>query len=284
MATTAMTLREQIKRDFDLDLPIGSGSASGRDDPLVILASDPHDVALTEMLLLRCFGEVFDKLWRVRARIAMDGPWRNVEQLKVVTKQLTATEVITEEVNYYFDVSALIAGAGAGPHDLRHALLPGYVDSATGILFPYEIGWLHLDKGIDNEPAHPGLGCTISYSALNITATVYLYSKNIERFPDGFDLNFLASEFSAAASDVLRFTPDVCSESDRTLAVSKGGIRYLRQDFEIGAQRSILALTVASRSYVKLRATWSAEPLFDEIGDEFIDAVFELALGRARSH
>jgi hypothetical protein len=91
MATDETALREQIKCDFGFDLPIGSGSASSRDDPLVILASDPHDVALTEMLLLRCFGEVFEKLWRVRARVAMEGRWRHVEQVKVETKRLTST-------------------------------------------------------------------------------------------------------------------------------------------------------------------------------------------------
>jgi hypothetical protein len=283
MATAAMTLREQIKRDFGLDLPIGSGSASSRDDPLVILASDPHDVALTEVLLLRCFGEVFDKLWRVRARVAIEGR-RKVEQVKVETKQLTATEVITEESNHYFDVSALIAGKDASPYDPRHAFEPGYVDPATGILFPYEIGWMHLDKVIENEPAHPGLGRTISYSAPNIKATVYVYSRNIARFPDEFDPNFLAPEFSAAASDVLQFKSDPCSAGDRTLAMTKSGTRYLRQVFEIGAQRSILALTVAGRNFVKLRATWLAEPLFDEIGSEFIDGVFEFASKRARSH
>jgi hypothetical protein len=279
MATNETALREQIKRDFGLDLPIGSGSASSRDDPLVILASDPHDVALTEMLLLRCFGEVFEKLWRVRARVAMDGRWRHVEQVKVATKQLTSTEVVTEETNHYFDVSALIAGQDAGPHDPRQAFTPGYVDPATGILFPYEIGWMHLDKAVENEPAHPGLGLTISYSALSIQASVYIYSRNIKPFPEMFDFDFVAPEFDAAASDLLGFNSDMRSADDRTLAVSKGGTSYLRQDFEIGAHRSVLALTTARRSYVKQRLTWLAEPLFDEIGNEFIDAVFDLASG-----
>jgi hypothetical protein len=284
MATDETALREQIKRDFGLDLPIGSGSASSRDNPLVILASDPHDVALTEMPLLRCFGDVFEKLWRVRARVAMEGRWRNVEQVKVETKQLTSTEVVTEETNYYFDVSALIAGKDAGPHDPRQAFTPGYVDPATGILFPYEIGWMHLDKAVDNEPAHPGLGLTISYSALNIQASVYVYSKNIEPFPEMFDLNFVTPEFDAGASDLLGFNSDVRSADDRTLTVSRGGTSYLRQAFEIGARQSVLALTAARRSYVKLRGTWLAEPLFDEIGNEFIDAVFDLATTASRPH
>jgi hypothetical protein len=277
MATDETALREQIKRDFGFDLPIGSGSASSRDDPLVILASDPHEVALTEMLLLRCFGEVFEKLWRVRARVAMEGRWRHVEQVKVETKQLTATEVVTEETNHYFDVSALIAGKDAGSHDLRQAFMPYYVDPATGILFPYEIGWMHFDKAVENEAAHPGLGLTISYAALNIQASVYVYSRNIEPFPAMFDLDFVSAEFDAAASDLLGFNSDGRSADDRTLAVSGGGTSYLWQAFEIGAHQSALALTTARRNYVKLRMTWLAEPLFDEVASEFIDAVFDLA-------
>jgi hypothetical protein len=277
MATDETALREQIKRDFGFDLPIGSGSASSRDDPLVILASDPHDVALTEMLLLRCFGEVFEKLWRVRARVAMEGRWRHVEQVKVETKRLTSTEVVTEETNHYFDVSALIAGKDAGAHDQRQAFMPGYVDPATGILFPYEIGWMHLDKAVENESAHPGLGLTISYTALNITASVYVYSRNIKPFPEMFDLDFVSAEFDAAASDLPGFNSSVRSADDRALAVSRGGTSYLWRAFEIGAHQSVLALTTARRNYVKLRMTWLAEPLFDEVASEFIDAVFDLA-------
>ena len=74
MATDETALREQIKCDFGFDLPIGSGSASSRDDPLVILASDPRDVALTEMLLLRCFG----KCSKNCGAFAQGSPWKDV--------------------------------------------------------------------------------------------------------------------------------------------------------------------------------------------------------------
>lgn len=195
--------------------------------------------------------------------------------MKVETKRLTSTEVVTEETNHYFDVSAL-RSKDAGAHDQRQAVMPGYVDPATGILFPYEIGWMHLDKVVENESAHPGLGLTISYTALNITASVYVYSRNIKPFPEMFDLEFLSAEFDAA-SDLPGFNPGVRLADDRTLAVSSGGTSYLWQAFEIGAHQSVLALTTARRNYVKLRMTWLAEPLFDEVANEFIDAVFDLA-------
>jgi hypothetical protein len=174
-------------------------------------------------------------------------------------------------------VSALIAGKDAGAHDQRQAFMPGYVDPATGIFFPYEIGWTHLDKVVENESAHPGLGLTISYTALNITASVYVYSRNIKPFPEMFDLDFVSAEFDAAASDLPGFNSSVRSADDRALAVSRGGTSYLWRAFEIGAHQSVLALTTARRNYVKLRMTWLAEPLFDEVASEFIDAVFDLA-------
>jgi hypothetical protein len=269
------SLREQIMRDFGLDLPIGSGSGSRREDPLVISTSNPHDVVLTEMLLLRCLGKVFDKLWRVRARAVMDGQWGNLEQVKVETKQLTATEIITETVNHYFDVSALLANEDIRYHEARQ--VPGHFDQSTGIFFPYEIGWMHFDGAVSNEPTHQGLGQTIAYSAPRITGSIYLYHGNVDPFPDEFDPVFLASEFDASASDILAFSRDAKAAGDRMIARTESGTRYLRQEFEIGPEHSVLALTVARRRYLKTRATWLAEPLFYDIGHEFIDMVFDLA-------
>jgi hypothetical protein len=267
--------REQIMRDFGLDLPIGSGSGSSRGDPLVILTANPDDAVLTEMLLLRCVGKVFDKLWRVRARSVMDGQWRNLEQVRVETKQLTATQIITETVNHYFDVSALLANKEVSSHEARQ--VPGYFDRSTGIFFPYEIGWLHFDREVSNEPAHPGLGQTISYSAPQIAGSICLYSGNVGPFPDEFDPVFLAPEFDTSASDILGLSPDAKAAGDGMIASTESGTRYLRQDFEIGPEHSVLALTVARRRYLKTRVTWLAEPLFYDIGNEFIDTVFDLA-------
>jgi hypothetical protein len=267
--------REQIMRDFGLDLPIGSGSGSSREDPLVILTSNPDEVVLTEMLLLGCVGKVFDKLWRVRARSIMDGRWCNLEQVKIETKQLTATQIISEAVNYYFDVSALLANKDVRPLAARGE--PGYFDRSAEIFFPYEVGWMHFDRAVSNEPAHQGLGQTIAYSAPQITGSIYLYSGDVDSFPDKFDPVFLASEFDAAASDILGPSPDAKTAGDCMIASTEAGTRYLRQDFEIGPEHSVLALTVARGRYLKARVTWLAEPLFYDIGNEFIETVFELA-------
>jgi hypothetical protein len=272
------TLRQQLRKDFGLDLPIGSGFGSSREDPIVILVSDPIAVAWIEMLLLNCAGKVLGRLWRVLARNSMDGEWHNIEQLQLETVDLTSTEIITQQVNFYFDVTELMTNRGPAANSQgRSSRLIAYVDAATGILFPYEVGWMHFEGAMASDPSDPGLGQTVVYKALNMNASVYIYGRNIVHFPERFDTDFLAPEFAAAAADVSRFNSDVRTVEDQRLARSKNGTSYIRQDFEIGGDRSVLALTVARRNYVKMRVTWLAEPLFDNIGDEFIDAVVDLA-------
>jgi hypothetical protein len=273
-----MTLRQQLRKDFGLDLPIGSGFGSSREDPVVILASDPMAVAWIEMLLLNCAGKVLGRLWRVSGRNSMSREWRHIEQLQLETIELTSTEIITQQVNFYFDVTALMThpGPAANSQGLPSRLI-AYVDAATRIAFPYEIGWMHFEGAMASDPTDPGLGQTIEYKALNMKASVYIYGRNIIDFPERFDTDFLAPEFAAAAADISRFNSDVCTVEDQRLARSKNGTSYIRQDFEISGDRSVLALTVAHRNYLKMRVTWLAEPLFDNIGDEFIDAVVDLA-------
>ncbi len=274
---TDETFHERLKRDFGLDLPIGPGSGSSRDDPLVILASDPHTVALTQMLVLRCLGVALERLWRIVGRVPMKGEWANIDQVKIEAKNLTATEIITDQVNHYFDVAELVVNGRAASEQNRETLCPlGYFDPKSGIALPYEIGWFHYHDTIANEPNYPGLGDSIRFMALNSTASLYVYDRNARNIPERFDADFLHGEFAAAASDVFQFDSSASSAGDRRQTASRLGAPYLRQDFKIGAERSVLALTAARRRYVKLRITWSAEPLFDEIGNEFIDAFFDL--------
>jgi hypothetical protein len=272
------TLRQQLRKDFGLDLPIGSGFGSSREDPVVILASDPMAVAWIEMTLLNCAGKALGRLWRVLGRNSLDGEWRNIEQLQLETIELTSIEIITQQVNSYFDVTAMMANPGPAQNGQgRPSRLIAYVDPASRIAFPYEIGWMHFEGAMASDAADPGLGQMIEYKALNMKASVYIYDRNMVHFPERFDTDFLAPEFDAAASDVFQFNSDVKAVEGQRLARNKNGTSYIRQDFQIGSDRSVLALTVARRNYVKMRATWLAEPLFDDIGDEFIEAVVDLA-------
>lgn len=244
---------------------------------MTILASDPHEAAIAQMLVLRCLGIALERLWRVRSRNSVDGHGRNIERVAIETKSLTPTEIITEQVNHYFDLAAVAASNGRAQDSGRSRNWPvGFVDAGSGIVFPYEVGWMHFDEAIANEPSYPGLGQTIQYAALGSKASIYVHDKNIVDFPQSFDPEFLAPEFDAAASDIFEYNANARSAGDRTLIMSSGRISYLRQDFEIDAGRSVLALTNARGKFFKIRATWTSEPFFDDIGNEFVDAVFDL--------
>jgi hypothetical protein len=113
--------------------------------------------------------------------------------------------------------------------------------------------------------------------------SVYIYDRNITRFPGRFDAEFLLPEFCAAAFDAEHHSK-MRSLQNRRVIATQTGTSYMRQDFDIGSNRSVLAMTVARQNYVKLRVTWLAEPVFNDIGNEFIDAVVDLASRHSSVH
>jgi hypothetical protein len=277
MQTDPPSWREQIRRDFGLDLPVGKGGTGRRDDALVILAADPHVVAMTQMLVLRCAGMALGRSWRVRRRTPLDAPWSDVDQVQIEIVELTDEQIVTTLINCYFDVGAM-ARATPDLGEERRLLAPAaYIDRPSGIVFPYQLGWLHFDEVEDYAPARPDLGRLLGYTSPCVIGSVYVYDKGIGRFPATFDAGFLAPEFDTAVSEVMQVRDNVVLSGGRTVERSTGGIAYLRQDFTIGEDLlSALALAAAGGHYVKVRSTWRREMPFDDIGNEFIDAVYDL--------
>ena len=52
-----LSLKDFLKRDFDYDLKILGGFGQSASDPIVVMASNAADAALTEMLVLRGIGK-----------------------------------------------------------------------------------------------------------------------------------------------------------------------------------------------------------------------------------
>jgi hypothetical protein len=106
MKAGASDLRAMLKRDFSIDLPIAGGFGASTDDPIIITATNQLEASATEMLVLRCIGKGRGVLWRTlaRASIGRGSTWR--EQVKIETKEVNSTEIVTQTENYYFDVAA----------------------------------------------------------------------------------------------------------------------------------------------------------------------------------
>jgi hypothetical protein len=110
----------KLLRDWGTDPPISGGSGGSREDPIIVTATDPKTVALTQLLALSGIGRGRGIFWHAIGRTMLGEQWPGIEQFKVQTVELTDTQVVTQTENYYFDVSAMMS-AGASSRRARNS-------------------------------------------------------------------------------------------------------------------------------------------------------------------
>jgi hypothetical protein len=263
-----MSLRNLLKRDFSFDLKISGGFGQSRDDPIVVTAFDPAEAAATEMRVLRGIGKGRGILWRTLARTPLKHEGLSLEQVKIETKEVTDNEIITQRENYYFDVGAATLDGGTLPTAI------GFRDTGTGLVLPYEIGWIHFDNVTDNEPVAPGLGQSIAYGAPGIKATVYVYDRGRGDIPTNASAAVAKDEFRAAISDLMTLNPDARLLGD----VMESAVTIL-QKFVVDENLSVVALTVRRGKFVKLRITFVQDPLLVELVERSLAAFQDVVAG-----
>lgn len=95
-----------------------------------------------------------------------------IEKMSCEIKFIEGDQVITETRNFYFDLSAVRLQSDE--------VLPNtYVSLGDrfGVSLPWQLGWFHFDRLIDNETDNPGLGMSVAYSAPEAKLMIYAYDK-----------------------------------------------------------------------------------------------------------
>lgn len=257
MEQAKVNIREMLKRDFGLDLHISGGLGQRKDDPIVILDTSPLAASFTQMQVLRGIGKGRGVLWRTLARTPVQDASTALEQVKIETKEVTNTEVITQVENYYFDISASIQKGGS---------LPLAVTTSKGCShnLPYELGWLHYDGSVDNEPHNPGLGQSVAYGAPGTKVTIYVYDKQQTNIPSSIEAEPVIREFENAQSDLLKAHP-----AATPLAPAFSGKALHIRPFEVDGDVSLVALGVCRGKFVKARLTHVDDPILREVAKQF---------------
>jgi len=260
-----VNLRDMLKRDFGLELNISGGGGQSRDDPIVVLDSNRVDAAKTEMDVLRGLGIERGMLWTTLARTPVQHNGALFEQIKIGTKLVTQSVIITQRENYYFDVSM------AGDAEKIIPALVAFVDKKTKLALPYEFGWLHFDGITDHEPRVPGLGESLAYGALGIKATVYVYDRL--RTDIGSDVNtgIGRNEFDSAVQELVAFDPSASQSGEFS-----GGSSLLIETFRTPSGLSVVGLAICRGKFVKLRVSLADDPVLVDVVKESIAAFEEL--------
>ncbi|MCL2429829.1 MAG: hypothetical protein FWD12_11405 [Alphaproteobacteria bacterium] len=260
-------LHDLLLGGLGIELPIRGGYGGSRQDPIVITARDADGVALARLLTLHAVGRGRGIFWRTVAQILLGDEWPGIEQFKVETVQLTETQMITRTENFYFDVSAAMAARRrwTSPPVIAH-------HDVSGLTFPFEIGWLHFDKGENNELDTPGLGHSLGYTAPGIACSLYVYDRGLATVPDDVTNSVVQDEFEEAAREIATYRPDFEALVEQPAPSQDCLERYYRVG-DAGRQASLLWLTTSRGRFIRARVTWVRDQFIDEAALNFINAV-----------
>lgn len=100
-----MTLKELLKNDFGVELPISGGTGNSIDNAIIIHLEGMNDYVGTEYTILRCIGIGRRIEWETLGQQLMSHNNKKIDKIKIETKQTTDSEIITQVENYYFDIS-----------------------------------------------------------------------------------------------------------------------------------------------------------------------------------
>ncbi len=259
------TLHDLLLGGLGIELPIRGGYGGSREDPIIITVPDADGVALTRFQTLHALGRGRGIFWRTVANTLLGDEWSGIEQFKIETVRLTETQMITRTENFYFDVSAAIAARRRwhSPPVIAH-------QDVSGLVFPFEIGWLHFDKGENNERDTPGEGHSLNYKAPGIACSLNVYDRGLASIPDDVADSVVREEFETASRDIATHRPDFEALPDQP--PSDGCLeRYYR--IGEGRQASLLWLTTSRGRFVKARVTWVRDHFIDEAAMTFIATV-----------
>lgn len=277
MADNEISLRDLLLRDWGADLPIRGGYGQSRQDPIIVTATDPKTVAVTQMSTIRGIARGRGAYWRTLARAPLGNEWPNIEQFKIETVELTSAEIITQTENYYFEVAAMNAahkeGSAVGVTSYR---------DPCGLVFPYEIGWMHFDSSSNNDQHFPGFGVTLQYKAPCVNCSIFVYDRGRADIPDYVWNSLVKEEFDVAALDITSVHPNFIAWPDPPTRAN-----ILKRYYRVGEDArdaSLLAMMASCGKFIKVRATWTRDQFVDRIANNFIESLFLLtASGDGRS-
>lgn len=100
-----INLKELLKKDFGVDLPISGGIGNSIDNPIIIHLAKFNDYVGTEYSVLNCIGKGRGIEWKIVEQGLLSHQDKKIDKVKIETIQLTDDSKITQIENYYFDIT-----------------------------------------------------------------------------------------------------------------------------------------------------------------------------------
>jgi hypothetical protein len=100
-----MELKDLLNKDFGVKLPISGGFGNSMENSIIIHKVDRNDQVEIEHLVLKCLGNGRGIEWEILKVETCSYGERKIDKIKIKTKQLTDSDIITQIENFYFDIT-----------------------------------------------------------------------------------------------------------------------------------------------------------------------------------
>lgn len=245
-------LRELIRTDFGIDLPI-KGDYSSRDDPLCIETAAPDHASRVEMEFARCIYRKLNIHWHTVAKELICIDEKVIERVTHEVRYLDGDNVVTGKRSQYFDVSMAMG-------ELRQPTPRCEIDlgELAPFNFPYQLGWVNYSSLASYEDIGPGMGISLLYGAPFIKLTVYIYNKEHDLIDCHATPELFRAEFDSAVKDVVTVYPQAEAGAESL------GDDVLFKAFSVDSAYTCVMLKTARNYFFKVRAT------LDGSNDEYV--------------
>ena len=251
------------------DIPL-TGGRGRPDDPFVLASATPAAAAAAQLQVLRVLGARQRRPWRVKGLAVHGTPDAQLIEASVVLLNLRPDGPALDRTAYYFRFPSIADPAFV----LAVSDVGGYRDPRSGLLLPFQLSWLHLDKVVDHEASTPGLGCSGGYDTEGVQGTVYLYDQGHPLATDDLDTPRFHAEFVDATQQIKSVLPDAEYLDAGVLPAGLQKRAAVIAMFRLpDGRETALLLTARSRVFIKCRFSWQALP---ELRKMAVEAMAEL--------
>lgn len=107
-----MNLKELLNKDFGIELPISGGFGNSISNSIIIHKTDRNNKVEIEHFVLQCLGKGRGIDWEILEIETSSFGNRKIDKVKIKTKELTESEIITQIENFYFDITEFFEKEG----------------------------------------------------------------------------------------------------------------------------------------------------------------------------
>lgn len=243
-----MSIKLRLLADFGINVLIERGRGS-RADPYVISPCSADMATQTQLDLLRGLGKERQELWRLTDAGMLKDAEAPIQILELKTFSLTPDEVITEFRSCYFDLSKVTGSPS--PNNPGAA----WLDLLTMFSAPYQIGWLHFEKMINNGGTSRR-DVTLFYDAFGAKAALYLYEANFSAASKECSSDGRIYELGVVCDEIRRQHPEAEVLGPPSLAEP-----FILRSFLINDKLSVVGIAIIADQlrrdqFVKFRLTF----------------------------